>query len=655
MSEPLTFKNDQWVVYQGREGRVIRTPNLHEVQLRDRNGDVFTAPIHTLVPLADLQAPESASPRRVVDAERTLTAQREAVFRLQAVSPLLHLGPGRSEAAVQARAAEVGCHAATLYRWIRQFERAGDLSGLIRKPRHDQGRGRLAPEVERLMESVIERVYLQDDRPLMTAAYTAFLVELDAANRSRATGERELGTPDFQSFRRRIYRVEERHRVGRRYGRRGSDPLSPVLGHYPGATYPLAVVQVDHTPMDVMVVDAVHRTAIGRPTLTLVMDVFSRVVLGFYISLDAPSAFAVGMAVTHAILPKTLWLARHRDTVQQILEGSGDVSAPGESHPPLSWPCWGKPVMLKTDNGKEFWGKMLELACTQYHISKEFRPVHNPKFGGHIERIIGTVHKQELSLPGKTFSNSMLRGDYDAEGKATMTLEGLEVWVAAYLLGVYHNRVHRGLGVTPLQRWEEGLLTGTDEHPPTGLPEQLMGDRAERLKMDFLPFFEATVQRAGVRHDNLTYMSEVLHRYVLAKHPERPGTSRTFIFRYDPRDVSVVYFLDPDLDRYFAVRCRQPNFPSISVWELRATMRFARARHLKASDDRTILAAHRMMNAVVQAEGRTTKQVRLAEDKRRRNEQGQQQAKRPVPEKRPTSLGSPPVRGNIKPFDDIDF
>ena len=652
MSEVLTFKKDQWLVYQGREGQVARTPNLREVQLRDRNGAVFTAPIHALVPLANLQDQEKAAPGRTVDSDGTLAARREAEFRLNAISPLLHLGPARTKNAVQTRAAEVGCDPVTLYRWIRQFGAAGDLSGLVRKVRKDQGLKRLDPQVESLMEGLIERVYLQDHRPPMTGVYNTLRVELDAANRSRAEGVRELSLPDFQSFRRRIYGVEERRRVARRYGRHVADTLNPILGQYPGATYPLAVVQVDHTPMDVMVVDSVHRRSIGRPYLTLAMDVFSRTVLGFYISLDAPSAFAVGMATTHAILPKTLWLARHRETLRQVLEG---MQEPGETHPDLDWPCWGKPVKLKTDNGKEFWGEMLELACTQYHIDKEFRPVLNPKLGGHIERILGTVHKQELSLPGKTFSNSEQRGDYDSEGRAVMTLDGLETWVTAYLLGVYHNRVHSALGVKPLQRWEEGLLTGTEDHPPTGLPEQVMGDRADRLRMDFLPFFEATVQRAGVSHDSLTYMGEVLHRYIKAKHPDRPGSSRTFIFRYDPRDVSVIYFLDPELDRYFAVRCRQPNFPSISIWELRATKKFARERQLKANDDRTLLSAYRLMNAVVQAEGRTTKQVRLADEKKRRNEKGQREAGRPGPASKAPTLGALPDMADIRPFDDIDF
>src|SRR5215831_13049621 len=72
----------------------------------------------------------------------------------------------------------------------------------------------------------------------------------------------------------------------------------------PGADHPLAVAQIDHTPMDVIVVDEEHRQPIQRPSLTVVIDVYSRMVLGFAIYLEKPSAFTAGLAIAHAVLSK---------------------------------------------------------------------------------------------------------------------------------------------------------------------------------------------------------------------------------------------------------------------------------------------------------------------------------------------------------------
>ena len=56
--------------------------------------------------------------------------------------------------------------------------------------------------------------------------------------------------------------------------------------------------------MDVIVVDEEHRQPIQRPSLTVVIDVYSRMVLGFAIYLEKPSAFTAGLAIAHAVLPK---------------------------------------------------------------------------------------------------------------------------------------------------------------------------------------------------------------------------------------------------------------------------------------------------------------------------------------------------------------
>ena len=88
-----------------------------------------------------------------------------------------------------------------------------------------------------------------------------------------------------------------------------AEKYEPLKGHFPGADCPLAVAQIDHTPMDVIVVDEEHRQPIHRPSLTVVIDVYSRMVLGFAIYLEKPSAFTAGLAIAHALLPKEHWLA----------------------------------------------------------------------------------------------------------------------------------------------------------------------------------------------------------------------------------------------------------------------------------------------------------------------------------------------------------
>ena len=157
------------------------------------------------------------------------------------------------------------------------------------------------------------------------------------------------------------------------------------------------MVQIDHTKVDIMLVDDVTRACIGRPWLTLVLDVHTRMVLGLYLSLDAQSAISAALAVAQAVLPKTEWL-----TDRAIK---------------LAWPAHGLPEVIHVDNGREFHSRSFERGCQQHGIRLEYRPPATPRFGGHIERLMGTLMGRVHALPGSTSSSVAARGGYDPKAE----------------------------------------------------------------------------------------------------------------------------------------------------------------------------------------------------------------------------------------------
>ena len=73
----------------------------------------------------------------------------------------------------------------------------------------------------------------------------------------------------------------------------------------PRPTKPLELVQIDHTLVDIMVVDDLQRESMGRPWVTIAFDVATRVVLAFILSLNPPSATSVGLSpITRAELER---------------------------------------------------------------------------------------------------------------------------------------------------------------------------------------------------------------------------------------------------------------------------------------------------------------------------------------------------------------
>ena len=232
--------------------------------------------------------------------------------------------------------------------------------------------------------------------------------------------------PNIDTVRVRIRALPMRQRLARRaHKKEAMDRFIARPGAFNDAQRPLDIMQIDHTKLDIIVVDEQERLPVGRPWITLAIDVYSRMVLGFAISLDPPGAISTGLCISHAALPKQTWLEERGVTGQ--------------------WPCSGFPRRIHLDNAKEFHGEMLRRACDQYGIQLKYRPVAQPHMGGHIERLLGTLMRALHELPGATFSHPRQRGKYDSDATATMTLRELECWLTEYIVSVYHMKIHRGI------------------------------------------------------------------------------------------------------------------------------------------------------------------------------------------------------------------
>ena len=170
-------------------------------------------------------------------------------------------------------------------------------------------------------------------------------------------------------------------------------------------------------------------------------------VAGFHVSLWSPSTISLSLALSQAVLPKTSWLA---DRELQT----------------LNWPVHGLPRTIHVDNAKEFHAEALVRGCQEYGIRLDHRPPARPHFGGHIERLIGTMMGAVHLLPGTTFSSVSEKGSYASEERASLTLPELERWLALQIAGVYHLSIHSALGKTPLAAWQADAETTTPPRDP---------------------------------------------------------------------------------------------------------------------------------------------------------------------------------------------
>ncbi|MBX9907837.1 MAG: DDE-type integrase/transposase/recombinase [Beijerinckiaceae bacterium] len=509
----------------------------------------------------------------------------------------------RRRGQVEAAAKELGYGPTHVYALLRRYLADSRLTSLLpRSSGPKSGFSRLDREVDVLIDEVTESFYLTRQR----ARISDLVIEV--RRRCAAAG---LDPPGRKAITKRLRSRPPRELFAKRQGRQAArDRFMPVVGSLE-ASRPLSLVQIDHTLVDVIVVDTATRAPIQRPWLTLAIDVCTRCVVGFHLTLEPPSATSVALCISHAALPKESWLAER------------GIDA--------DWPVQGLPERLHLDNAKEFRSEALTRGCEQYGIGIDHRPVRTPHYGGHIERLIGTMMGKVHLLPGTTFSNIAAKGDNDPDKTAAMTLDEVERWLGHAIAGVYHRELHRGLGATPLDAWRRGVARDATT-PGRGEPCAIADPR--RFLIDFLPIAQRRIRRDGVALHSIAYWADVLTTWI--------GQPAPAILRYDPRDLSRIHLLGPD-GVYYDLNYRDLRLPPISLWEHRLALKRLREDGRLLVDEAAIFRTIEAMRSITDAA------VIASKAARRQRERRLQAPIRPSASSsaNPVALAEPPAPGAL--------
>ncbi|MCE6950705.1 integrase [Cereibacter sphaeroides] len=126
------------------------------------------------------------------------------------------------------------------------------------------------------------------------------------------------------------------------------------------------------------------------------------------------------------------------------------------------WLHCGAPESVVTDAGSGLTSVPFSDACANLGITDLTAIAGAASARGRIERLFQTVAKGLLCrLSGRTFSSTVKRGDYDADARACLGTEELCQVLVRWIVDVYHNTPHSGLGLrTPIQQWEADMAAG---------------------------------------------------------------------------------------------------------------------------------------------------------------------------------------------------
>lgn len=476
----------------------------------------------------------------------------------------------------------------TVRRWRDSYVAAGeDIRALIDADKAKGNRNRkfspepeISNEVLKIINESIEEIYLTPQQNSVQAVFDQVEYRINKINERRSEGNK-LPIPDPSSVYRIVSQLGEYEVDKARKGEKYADAKHKTLHKGPRPTRPLERVECDDTRTDLLVVDPETCLPLGRPWLMILIDVYTKMILGYFLSFYPPSHLTVMMAMKHAIRPKSYVKEKYPGIVN-------------------SWDTYGLIEVLVIDNAKHWYSKGLEDACYQMETDMQFAPVQIPWYKGTVERVFksantGLFHKQ----PGTTFSDIFEKLDYDPEKHAIVWLDLLDEILHKWIIDVYSQSIHKGINDIPARRWRDSIVKYPPALPPAHTElEILLGKITYR-----------TISGTVIHFKNLEYSDSVLSTI------KGDGkTGREVKIKYDPTDLGMIYVYDAFWCRYVPVPAVDQEYAKgLTEWQHDVICKFIR-RTNQARVDRAALAEAKeyIRRRIAEALGGKPKKIKAA-------------------------------------------
>lgn len=448
----------------------------------------------------------------------------------------------------------------SVYRWYKDYMAAGkDVRALVpawnqrgnrahkssgtRLEKYGEADKAKAELVAAIMRKVVSTEYLRRPKPKIASVYGTLEARILEYNQHRKEKD-HLPIPHKNTLYNYVASLDEYTKDTAHKSKSFINQKWRVNKQGPRPTRPLEMTQGDHTRVDLMVIDPKARVPLGRPWITLLMDVFTKLILGLYVGFTNPSATSVMYCLRHAIRPKNYVRKLYPDIEN-------------------TWDAYGIPEQVTVDNAKEFYSKTFKNACWQLGMKVNYAPRRTPWYKGGVETMFGRINMQLLhELPGTTLSNILERGDYDPKKHAVIRLDQFIKMLHIYIVDIYHQDVHGGIIDIPARRWQEFIK----ECPPN-IPA-----RKEDLEVLLGHTEERSVDSSGIEFKTLYYNCNELG--LLRR---RLKSGEQVLTKVDVDDLSFIYVYDRFNDMFLPVPAIDQEYTKgLTLWQHLVIMNFRR-------------------------------------------------------------------------------
>ena len=297
-----------------------------------------------------------------------------------------------------------------------------------------------------------------------------------------------------------------------------------ILGDSTQMAYgPGSIFQIDSTIGDCYLVSSLDRNRIiGRPVVFLCIDLFSRLIVGFSISLEGGWVGAM-LALYNAASDKVSFCAEYGVTIEK-----------------WEWPSCHFPEGVLADRG-EMEGYNADHLVNAFGVRMHNTAPGRADLKGVVERCIGRTNQKIIKwVPGAVRKRE--RGDKDYRLDAVLDLHDLRKLIIVAIL--HHNKSSR----LKKYRLDEDMIADHVEPVPVDLWSWGIRNRSghlrkiadDRLRLNLLPEVEASIQRKGLCCEGLYYTCDLARREEWFESAPERGWKKVKLAR-DPRNLTKAY------------------------------------------------------------------------------------------------------------------
>jgi hypothetical protein len=385
-----------------------------------------------------------------------------------------------------------------------------------------------------IIKQTITREFARNPAMTLQDAYTNMLrryfsnsvVDLETGRQKLDINEEAPSFGQFLYWYRKesdVFTVRRKRVSARRYDKdmRAILGSSTAQANGPGSRY-----QIDATIADIYLVSRYDRSKIiGRPVLYVVIDVFSRMIVGIHIGLEGPSWVGAMEAISNAACSKVAYCKKFGIDIAEE-----------------DWPSVGLPDVLTADRG-EVLSDNADALALNFGVRIENTPPYRADWKGVVEQRFKLIAaKFKAYTPGYVQPDYQERGGADYRLDATLDIDDFTRAIIAIVR--YYNTSH------PIKDYEKSsdMIAGKVKPVPVDLWEWGISNRSGKLRhypervirQTLLPSDDARVTPMGIKFQGLYYScSLAIEEHWFAR--ARQNSTWKVRVSYDPRDMDHIY------------------------------------------------------------------------------------------------------------------